>query len=184
MLQVRGSALWARLEWVKHHHGDEGVKSMLPHLSPAGRNLIHAPIDRHAWYNYPLFIELATVIDRLWGQGDFAKNVELGRWGAYKNMPTLYQMFVRFGSVDWVLSKASGLWREHFNAGSFEAHKVAPDRAEGVVEFPKPHLALCYSVLGFSIAAVELSGEKNVRGEIVACKSRGAEECRMRVHWG
>src|SRR5688500_18440851 len=123
-LQVRGAALWSRREWVRDQHGEAGVRSMLDELSPAGRNLIHNDIDRTAWYNYPLFINFGTVLDRRFGAGDGRLNFELGRYGCHLNMPTIFSMFIRLGSVEWVLQRAAKVWREHFTAGSLEAHAL------------------------------------------------------------
>jgi hypothetical protein len=185
-VEVRGSAMWVRVEWVRETHGDQGVKRLLAELPPAGRNLIHHPIDRSAWYSFPLFLELSIAVDRLFGKGDGSLMQEVGRWSCHKNVPALYQMFVRLGSVDWLLGRAGKLWAEHFTAGRFEAHRE-PGRQRAIGEmfdFPRPHLAHCYAVLGFAMGCVELSGEKNVRGTMVACRAIGAERCVARVAWG
>jgi hypothetical protein len=184
-LQVRGSALWGRKEWVRRHHGAEGLEGLLPALSPAGRNVLRSDIDPTAWYNYPLFLDLAVALDRRFGDGDFKLNRELGRFGAHHNTPKLYSLFIRMGSVDWVLGRAAKLWREHFNAGSLvvETDEDASRAEAEVVDWPEPHLAHSYSVLGFAIGVIELSGAKNVTGELVSCRSLGGETTRLRVAW-
>ncbi len=184
--KVRGSALWTRLEWVRTHHGDAGLQALLPELPAAGRNLIHAPLDRGAWYSYPLFLELSLAIDRHFGKGDCNLLIEIGRWGSHKNVPALYQLFIRMGSVDWVLGRASKLWSEHFNVGTIEVHReLGQKRAFGELRgWPRPHVAHCNGVLGFSMGAVELSGEKNVRGLTLSCRALGAERCVSKIVWG
>ncbi len=185
MLQLKGSAIWARLQWVRESYGENGLEQLKTDLSPAGRNLIHEEIDRTAWYNYPLFIELSTAIDRRWGTGDLSLNMEIGRFSCLRNMPRFYSMFIRWGSVDWVLKRASNLFSTLFSEGTFQAlHEPGKPFADGVVEgIHPPHLALCYSITGFAMGCIELSGAKNVRGEILSCRTRGAETCRSRVHW-
>jgi hypothetical protein len=183
---VRGSALWARAEWVRVHHGEDGLKALLPNLPAAGRNLIHAPIDRSAWHSYALFLEFSIAIDRKYGQGDGSLLREIGRWSCHQSVPTLYKMFIRLGSVDFVLGKAGDLWGEHFNQGRFEAHRQTGRKlAFGTLhDFPRPHLAHCYAVLGFSMGCIELSGAENVRGQMVSCRAIGAETCVARIVWG
>jgi hypothetical protein len=185
-LLVRGAALWVRHEWVRVHHGEEGLKALLSELTPAGRNLIHAPIDKQAWYSFPLFLDISIAIDRHFGKGDHELMKEVGRWGASKNIPALFKMFIRFGSVDWVLGKAEKLWSEHYNAGRLEAHReLGQKRAFGALhDFPRPHLSHCNAVLGFAIGAIELSGEKNVRGHTQSCRALGQERCVARLVWG
>lgn len=185
-LRVRGSALWARKEWVRHEHGEAGLERLLAHLSPAGRNLIHAEVERSEWYNFPLFLDWCVAVDKEFGDGDCKLNIEMARWSAHKNTPALYSVFVRLGSVDWILNKATKLWGEHFNAGSLEVtHEKGVNVADArLVDWPFPHLAHGYSVLGFAMGCIELSGAKNVRGELVSCRSLGGDETLLRVRWG
>ena len=84
------------------------------------------------------------------------------------------------------LSKATKLWSEHYNSGSFEAHRDAGQRrATGALhEFPRPHLAHCNAVMGFAIGCVELSGEKNVRAKMASCRALGSERCLTKIVWG
>jgi len=97
----------------------------------------------------------------------------------------LYQAFIRLGSIDWVLGRASKLWSEHFSAGALHVrHEPGQPRAEGeIVEFPSSHMVLVYSTLGFSMGCLELSGGKNVTGEVVSARARGAERDLLRVSW-
>jgi hypothetical protein len=186
LLQVKGSAIFSRLRWVRDTHGEDSLKELLSDLSPAGRNLIHHQLDRRAWYNFPLFMELCTAIDRKWGKGDLSLNIELARFGCKVNVPALYQPFIRLGSVDWVLGKSEKFWDEHFSHGKIMVKREpGTHHADGeIIDFPAPHMALCYSVLGFAMGCVELSGEKHVRGEMVSCRARGAPRCLMKVYWG
>ena len=185
ILQVRGSALRSRLVWAKEQYGTHGLSQLEKELSPAGRNVLHEQPDPRAWYNFPLFVELGTVMDRLWGAGDLALNIELARFGAHVGTSWLYQPFIRLGSIDWVLARASKLWSELFTAGAFLVkHEPGQSRAEGeIVEFPATHMVLVYSCLGFSMGCIELSGGKNVSGEVVAARARGAERDLLRVAW-
>jgi hypothetical protein len=185
ILQVRGSALRARLQWIKDKHGADGLALLERELSAAGRYVLHEHVEPKAWYNLPLFVEVGTVMDRLWGTGDQSLSIELGRYGAHAGVPWLYQPFIRLGSVDWVLARASKLWGELFTAGAFHVrHEPGQLRAEGeIVDFPSSPMVVVYSCLGFSMGCIELSGGKNVTGEVVSARARGAERDLLRVAW-
>ncbi len=185
LLQVKGSAIRARLQWAKEQHGQSGLRRLEGELSAAGRNLLHGDVDPRAWYNFPLFVDIGGAMDRLWGKGDFALNIELARFGAHVSTPAFYQPFIRLGSIDWILGRAAKLWSEHFSAGALHVkHEPGQNRADGeIVDFPNPHMVLVYSCLGFSMGCIELSGGKNVTGEVVAARARGAERDLLRVSW-
>ena len=106
-MQVRGAALWARRRWVLEHHGQEGLDALIPELGAYGRMMMRSEIDKQAWYNYPLFIELGELLDRRFGTGDMTLNIELGRWGAKLNTPNIFRMFIKLGSPEWVLKLGS-----------------------------------------------------------------------------
>ncbi len=185
-LQIRGSALWARRQWILEQHGDDALEQLIGTMSPAGRNMLRSDIDPKSWHNYPLFIEFAIKVDEMLGAGDGKLNIELGRASAHRNTKTLFKAFIRIGSVNWVMNQASKFWNEHFSEGGFE---VSTDKSSQVataeiVDFPLPHLCHTYSVLGFAIGAIEMSGEKNVRGDIVSCRSMGADQTIIRARWG
>ena len=117
--------------------------------------------------------------------GDQSLSIELGRYGAHAGVPWLYQPFIRLGSVDWVLARASKRWGELFTAGAFHVrHEPGQLRAEGeIVDFPSSPMVVVYSCLGFSMGCIELSGGKNVTGEVVSARARGAERDLLRVAW-
>lgn len=187
MLQVRGAALYARRVWVLEHHGQSGLDSIISELGAYGRMLMRSDIDKHAWYNYPLFIELGEALDRRFGAGDLKLNIELGNWGAKVNTPNIFRMFIKLGSPEWIMNKAAKLWREHFTEGTMTVSYRKDDDANvadaEITDWPVPHLALSYAVLGFSMAAIEMSGAKDVRGELVSCRSLGGESTRIRIRY-
>jgi hypothetical protein len=185
LLQVKGSALRGRLSWVKEMYGQTGLKDLTQDLSPAGRNVARGDVDPRAWYNFPIFIELCTAVDRRFGRGDLVLNVECARWGAHHSVPSLYQPFIRLGSVDWLLGRATKLWNEHFSAGQLVVrHQRDQSHCEGeILDFPQPSMALIYSVMGFAMGCLELSGAKDVKGDLVTARARGGDRDLCRLHW-
>jgi len=185
-LQVRGSALWGRISWLRENRGEEGVQQLGEALSSSGRYVLRSEIDRRGWYNFPLFVEYAVKMEKLFGTGDNSLTTEIGRWACHLATPALYSMFIRFGSVSWVLKRASKLWREHFNAGSLDVRWPEESRTTEleIVDFPSPHLAHTHAVLGFAIGCVELSGQSHVRGRVLSCRSHGGDRTILRLDWG
>jgi len=185
-LQVRGSALWGRLSWLREHHGEQGVDELRAALSPTGRYVLNGEIDRRGWYNFPLYVEYIVKLDKLFGRGDNTLNAEMGRWACHLATPSLYSVFIRLGSVAWVLGRASKLWGEHFTAGSLvvESSKEECYARLKILDFPAPHLAHTHGVLGFSIGCIELSGQEHVRGRVVSCRSHGGDETVLHLDWG
>jgi hypothetical protein len=181
---VKGSALVSRLLWVSLNHGEAGTARLAAAASPALREIVQRGAVRATWYQFEMFIELNERIDALFGQGDLALVRVLGRHGADANLTTIYRLFYKVGTVQWILSRASRLWGLHYDAGRMIVRAPGGREVElELVDYDTPHRAHCLSVEGWIERSVELSGGHDVVLESLECRARGAPRCRMRVRW-
>ncbi|MBI2893331.1 MAG: hypothetical protein HYY06_07240, partial [Deltaproteobacteria bacterium] len=110
--------------------------------------------------------------------------LEMGRFGATVNLPTIYRVFLRFGSPMFLLQKASRLWQVNYDSGALVATREGKQGARLRIEaFDRPHRAHCLSVLGWSSRAVELTGFKVVSAREEKCRTRGDEACELVLDW-
>jgi len=181
---VKGSALASRILWVSLNHGKSGVARLAAAVGPDLRALIEGRVTRSAWYPFERFVELNEQIDRMFGAGDLALVKELGRYGADANLTTIYRLFYKVGTVQWLLARASRLWGLHYDAGRLIVRAPGGREVEfEIVDYDTPHPTHCLSVGGWIERSVELSGGKDVQLEELACRARGDDRCRMRVRW-
>ena len=141
-------------------------------------------IEKAKWYPFAQFIELITLIDRLFGQGDLGLVKDLGRFGADANLTTIYRLFFKVGTVHWILGRAVRLWSAHYDSGYLEVMTRGPKttvlRIRG---FDTPDKIHCLSVLGWAERSIELSGGKNVLASEPLCRTKGDELCQMEATW-
>ena len=180
-VRVKGSILSARVAWVRQH-GDEAYQRFLRELSPATRGVADRLllID---WYPFDMFIELCTVIDRLHGKGDLQLCYDLGRYSAEVNVKNIYRLLFKFGSVHFLLRRATMAWGMSYDAGRAMVRSEEPRGAVvEVLDFPTPHRAHCLSVRGWIAKMLELSG---AREPVVKerCKLNGDERCEFSARW-
>jgi hypothetical protein len=184
MSNVKGAAITARLRFVRERHGDAGLRRLLDEVSPAARAALDARVLPQAWVPYDHFVEVAVTADRLFGRGDLALCQEMGRHAAEVNLPTLYRIFYRLGSVQYILRKAAQLWSVHYDSGQLAAMEegAGATRLE-IVAFERPHRAHCLSVLGWAARSIELSGGTVLKAEEERCRTRGDESCEIVLRW-
>jgi len=175
----------SRVRYIREHSDEDTWREVKSRLSRESRALLEQGVLPHAWVPYALFVELNVEADRVLGAGDLTLCRKMGRYGARVNLPTIYRIFLRFGSVPFVLRKASRLWEMHYDSGRLDV-----DFREGVDEallhireFAEPHQAHCLSVLGWVEGAGEATGATIEAAEEETCRTRGAEECRIRLRW-
>ena len=181
-VNVKGSAFRARMQYVEER-GAEAAARLLAELDGDTRDLARAGFLVNGWYPYAAFIELNRAIDKLHGQGDFALCRELGRYGCDVNLTTLYRVFFRIGSVQFILRRAAAAWRVNYDEGQLNVIEQADGFAKlRMVGVPKPHRAHCLSVLGWITRAIELSGGK-VQDVQETCRALGQPDCEMALRW-
>ncbi|MEP6862687.1 MAG: hypothetical protein ABJE66_18830 [Deltaproteobacteria bacterium] len=174
----------SRVLWVELGHGAAGIDKLVRQSSSAVREGIERGFAKAKWYPFEDFVELNETIDRLFGRGDLGLVKLLGRYSAEANLTTIYRLFFKVGSVQWILGRAVRLWGAHYDAGYFEVatrgNRAAVLRLRG---FPTPHRVHCLSVGGFVERSLELSGGKRPIVEESKCRTRGDEHCQFDASW-
>ena len=181
---VKGSALSSRVLWVQLGHGDAGMQRLLSQCTPDLKSSIEMGINKAKWYPFDQFVELNTLIDRLFGNGDMGLIKDLGRFGADANLTTIYRLFYKVGTAHWILGRAVRLWSAHYDSGFLEVLTRGPRTAVLRIRgFSSPHRAHCLSVTGWCERSIELSGGKVVSVSEPLCRTKGDELCQLEATW-
>jgi hypothetical protein len=184
MPNVKGSAITSRTLWVRLHGGEEGVERLRASLSPKARAVVDEPPHKATWYPFDVFVELNTVIDKVFGKGDLSRVKELGRFGADANLTTVYRLFYMVGTPKWIMDRAARLWDLHYDSGRLIVQRYPGNEIELRIHgFGSPDKTHCLSVLGWAERSLELSGGKTVVAEEVRCRTRGDTECAIHGTW-
>jgi predicted hydrocarbon binding protein len=180
---MKGSAFSARFEFMKKRFPDR-YHAYLERLCPETRALAEGAILKSAWYPFDAFVDLNVTADAMFGHGDFALAREMGAYAAAANLPTVYKIFYRLGSVHFILGKSATLWSIHHDTGRAASFFVSETEAEyHVYDFAKPHPALCRSLEGFIIKSLELTGAREIHVREVECRNSGGARCRLTGSW-
>ena len=184
MANVKGSALSSRVLWVRLHHGGVGLDRVLSQCSPELKGFVDAGIAKSRWYPFERFVELNVVIDRLFGAGDLALVKQLGRYSADANLTTIYRLFFKVGTTQWILGRGARLWNAHYDSGALEVRTPGWHDAElRFHAFATPHRVLCLSLTGWCERSIELSGGTRVKVTESRCRLRGDDLCQLDAAW-
>jgi hypothetical protein len=182
-MKVKGSALKARMQYVREHGGDPATERLLAALSSEARALATDGFLPNEWYPYAVFVELCEAIDRLHGKGDQELCYELGRYACEANLPTLYRIFFKIGSIQFIIRRAALAWRVTYDTGDLKILEEGPNHVVAEIQgVPHPSRAHCLSVRGWMVRAGEISGAKHVDTE-EKCRALGHPACQFRMTW-
>jgi len=181
---VKGSALASRVLWVQLEHGPAGLARVREAASPPLAETLAAGVAKARWYPLDQFFELNVLIDRLFGRGDLELVKELGRHSAEANLTTIYRLFYKVGTAQWILGRAIRLWSVHYDSGFLEVvSRGARSAIVRIHAFAVPDRTHCLSVLGWCERSIELSGGRSVLVTEPRCRTRGDAVCQMEAIW-
>ncbi len=172
---VKGSAITSRQRWVREHHGVAGEEAVLEGLAAEHAQILRAGVLRSSWVPFALFLDLNLTADRLFGSGDLSLCKAMGAYGARVNLPTLYRIFFRVGSLPFVLKRAARMWDVHYSTGRLSVTDGKGWARLMVEGFAEPHPALWESVAGWAEATGRLTGVKDAHATLEKSPAKVAE---------
>jgi hypothetical protein len=183
-VHVKGSAFHVRIAWLRLAQGGAVVDRIQAEVGDDVARLIEQGAARADWYPLAWFIELNQAIDRVVGRGDLTMVKELGRHAAEAQLTTIYRLFIKLGTITWILARAARLWNLHFDSGRLLLREFPDGQLEvEILDFAAPHRVHCLAVQGWVERAIELSGARDVELTEVDCRALGHDRCRFRLRW-
>lgn len=185
MVQVKGTLIAGKRQYVLKYHGQETLHKVLGQLKDGdAAKRLESVVLKSAWYPFDLWIDLTQTIDRVVGFGDGKLFRPMARQTAEDDLSTVYKVFFKFMQPMRIVDKAEQLWSAYYSSGRLQTTKLGPTSVElEIVGFESPHWVHCESALGWAERSIQLTGVKDVLGDHVECRSRGASRCRMRISW-
>jgi hypothetical protein len=181
--RVKGTALLSTKQFLVERFGVDGVQRVLAALGPADHDLFERRLQAHLWYPFDHWIHLCEATARLLADGDLSVCREMGRYGGLKDLPVAVPHLLQGGDPLKVVAFAPQLWSLYYDSGRVEVRDARPGYFELLIQdFAQPHEGHCLRVAGWIDACIELYRATG-RTEIVTCRARGDEECRLRSSW-
>jgi hypothetical protein len=182
--QVKGTAIASTLRFVRERFGPEAVAAVRAGLDPTLQARMPDEPLASSWYPFALLIGLGRAAARRYGGGLTHFHRELGRASADYAMNTVYRIFFKLGSPQFVVSRAARVWRTYYDTGEMRAVVAEPGHAVlDLAGFTEPVPELCERLIGWMSRSVELAGGKNLRSAHSLCVLRGDDVCRFEGWW-
>jgi hypothetical protein len=181
-VNVKGTALVSTVRFLKEAHGETAVKRVFSSLPKQERELAEHGFLVSAWYPIDLLMGLTRIAKEQLG-GDLAK--ALGRASADYALTTVYKIFFRVGSPQFIISRAATLYRNYYDEGEMRA--TVAEKGHAILEVsgfvPPPPIEFCERSLGWFERTLELSGAKEIKLAHDTCMGRGGQVCRFEGWW-
>jgi hypothetical protein len=185
MVQVKGTLIAGKRQYVLKKHGEEKLDKVLAQLKDReAASRLKSTVLKSAWYPFELFIDLTQAIDRVVGYGDGRLYRSIAAYTAEDDLSSVYKIFFKALQPMYIVNKATQLWSLTYTSGQLKATQTAPTAIElELVDFEAPNWVHCESLLGWAERSIQLTGVRGVHADHVECRARGATRCRMRIGW-
>ncbi|HDS08944.1 MAG TPA: hypothetical protein ENN73_01845 [Firmicutes bacterium] len=183
-MNVKGSAIVSSLAYIKHYYGDSGLEKILNEMQAEESSRLREKIFPSMWYPLSLFVNINKVTDLVYGTGDLSIVRKMGEFGAEHDLKTIYRLFYKIGSPDYIIKRASQVFTTYYDQGKF----VIKDSGNKYVvfeltDFPEISEAYIQRVAGWMSKTLELSGGKSPKVSIARKQVSESELVEFKVNW-
>jgi hypothetical protein len=184
-MEVKGTAVEAMPKFISEKFGQDGLNSWIGELSEECKKIFSKPILSSQWYPLKeVLVEPTLKFCSLFYKGDIKGALDMGRYSAELGLKGIYKVFVKIGSTEFLIKKASTILPTYYNPSAMEV--VDKDKGKATIritQFPEPHEVVDLRIKGWMEEALAISGAKDVKVDILQSMASGAPTTDFAATW-
>lgn len=166
-MEVKGSAIKSTSEFVKKYFTKD-YTDWFNSLDKETQDIIeNTSVSK--WYSIKegLIHPTQKIIEHFY-DNDIKGAYETGRYSADSGLNGIYKFFIKIGSPSFIISKSASVFGTYYkNAIMTVISKTSTSVILDISNFPEYHILIEHRVIGWIEKALELSGCKNIKTNIV-----------------
>jgi hypothetical protein len=184
-MEVKGAALASIPDFVRNKFGKEGFYKWLHTLSAEARDVYRYPIKLNEWYPLKsIMSEPTRRICELFYDNSIRGAWEAGRFSAEFTLHSIYKIFVRLGSVESLIKRASVILPTYYKPSAIKVTESSEN--QGILhidQFPELDEIIENRIAGWIECAVEISGQKDVQVKTGKSLLKGDPYTEFLISW-
>jgi hypothetical protein len=171
--QVKGGMLKAHVRWVTDQRSIEEVANFWEAVPETTRKSVGSFILDVSWYSFTDLMAIDRAIIDVFGGGDDALALELGRYSAQLNLTGTYKAYRRAVAHEYC-ERSARVHSSFQDFGSLEYRKTGDTSCEMIHSGYTSYSPLfCKSALGYYQEAITLNGGLHASVKETSCQCRG-----------
>jgi len=183
-MEIKGSILESRLQFVKDRFGPDAVEDVLSALPASDQAILREPLNSAGWYHFQTCQQLDEAIVQVIGKGDARLFEEMGAASAQQNLTGFQKFYLDHGNPQGFMLRAPLIYHVYYDKGWRDYKPTGP--TSGVMttyEAETYSSADCLTVMGWYKQALKMCGARKVDMVEDTCRARGDDCCRYLVNW-
>ncbi|MEC7524624.1 MAG: protein kinase [Myxococcota bacterium] len=181
--RVKGSLVLAATEHLRSldEPGFERVRSRLDDDVAARIAGVMLPM---AWIELGDYAELLRAGERELGAGDGSLSIQIGRATADRELTTTHRLFMQTATPTMAVERIPQLFRTYHSAGRAEVERASAGGFKVTMQDVLPDtLTHAMALSGFWQRLLELTGGRDVKSSVIACRERGDDATITVLRW-
>lgn len=183
-MEIKGVAVKSTIEFVKQKFNTD-YSEWLNNLPKESVSILTGNISNTKWYSfkYAQLIPTDSIIDYFYASKiDGAK--EIGRYSAEKGLHGILKYFVKLGSPNFIISKATKVFKTYYKNSNIEVlSSTKTSVILKITDFNELDKYTEARISGWMEKALEISGCKDVQANIVNSIADGDEYSEIFITW-
>jgi uncharacterized protein (TIGR02265 family) len=183
-MEIKGSILESRLQFVKERFGEQAVERVISSLPATDQAPLRNPINKDGWYHFQIAQKLDDAIVQVIGKGDARLFEEMGAASAQQNLSGTQKFYLDLGNPQGFMLRAPLIYHVYYDKGWRDYKPTGP--TTGVMttyEAETYSAADCMTVMGWYKQALRMCGANDAVIVEETCRARGGDYCRYLVSW-
>ena len=183
-MEIKGSILESRLQFVAERFGPKAVDDVLSALPSSDQSILRRPLNGAGWYHFQTGQHLDDAIVKVIGKGDARLFEEMGAASAKQNLSGIQKFYLDPGNPQGFMLRAPLIYHVYYDKGWRDYKPTGP--TSGVMttyEAETYSAADCMTVMGWYKQALKMCGARKVDMVEDTCRARGDDFCRYLVNW-
>ena len=182
---VKGLVVNGIIRFLQEKYGNDGVQKFLDKTPPEDRKVwTEQQILAISRVPAVIYKNAYATMEALWGTGDGKIFEEGAGVVAFYDLNTAMKIFMKIGSPAFVAQRFPSIWKQYFNVGTVRVILLETQKLEMVLEGAEEYGAAgCAGALGWTRAALEYAGAKNLRLTHKECTRQGGTRCHYVYAW-
>lgn len=184
-MEVKGISVKSIPEFVFKHFPLQ-YNEWLISLPDESRRILNGYVFANNWYplNSSVILPIKSIATFFYDDDLKTAAWTMGRYSAKIALNGVYKLFVEIGSPKYIIDKGSKVFEAYFrpselNVFQAEKHSIVVQ----ITHFPDMDMALEYNIGGWMEMALEISGCKNLKVDIVKSVAKQDELTEYLITW-
>ena len=181
-VNLKGAALKSSIKFLTEKFGAEKYAEILAALPIEDQIVIRNALPHH-WVPVQSMVNLMHTAAKKTGRDARELAFELGQFSAEDGLTTIYKLFFKVGSPEFILGRAAKVWRNFYDASDMTLHHSVPGHVNVRISgMPLKDEVFCQRIRGWLHKATLMMGYQPEVAHPL-CTFKGDPYCEYAIDW-